>query len=218
MPTTSSNMPPKKADTVGQMSKEELLELFSNVLQPLKDSVNKLQETVQDLQNELAIKDERINKLETIVNEGLDEREQYSRRNNIRVFGIQESESEDTDQIVLDLAAKLGVPLVKQQIDRSHRVGRMGPKPRPIIVKLVSYAQRRALFMAKKSLKGTGTFVCEDLTKTRRELLKKIVEAFSKEKVWTIDGTILVNVGKSRPFRVRFESDFVKLMNNHPPV
>lgn len=200
------------------MSKEELLELFSNVLQPLRDSVNKLQETVQDLQNELAIKDERINNLESLVYEGLDEREQYSRRNNIRIFGIQESDNEDTDQVVLDLAAKLGVPLVKQQIDRSHRVGRKGTKPRPIIVKLVSYAQRKALFMAKKSLKGTGTFVCEDLTKSRRELLKKIVEAYSKEKVWTIDGTILVNVGESRPFRARFESDFVKLLDKYPPV
>lgn len=200
------------------MTKEELIEIFSSVMPSLKESVAKLQETVKEFQRELDSKDERINKLEILVNEGLDEREQYSRRNNIRIFGIKESEDENTDQIVLKVASQLQVPLSVQQIDRSHRVGRKGTKPRPIIVKLVSYKQRQALFMAKKGLKGTKPFICEDLTITRRVLLKKAVETYSSEKVWTSDGTILVDIGKSRPFPVRGESDFENLLEKHPPA
>lgn len=220
-------MPPRRntGSTVGEMSVEDMKTLIADIMKPLNDTVAKLQQDIAGFQDqvkglelELTKKDERISELETVISEGLDEREQYSRRNNIRIFGIKESNGEDTDQLVVDLAeAKLNVVLSKDNIDRSHRVGKPGDKPRPIIVKFVSYAQRRAVFTRKKLLKGSGVSVSEDLTKIRRDLLKRAMDVYSKESVWSSDGVILVNINKPKPFRVRNEKDFQKLLAKHPP-
>ncbi|XP_034231494.1 protein unc-13 homolog C-like [Thrips palmi] len=193
-------------------------------MKPLQDSVNTLQleitslrETVEKLSEELADKDQQIQQLETAVKVGLDEREQYSRRNNVRIFGVKEQSNEDTNNLVIDLAKKMGVHLEHYHIDRSHRIGKAGERPRPIIVKFVSYAERSSLFSAKKRLKGTGVTIREDLTKMRMDLLKTAVSHYSNNAVWTIDGVILVKVNKDRPFRVRSDGDLNKLMKNHPP-
>ena len=70
-----------------------------------------------------------------------DQMQQYSRRNCIRVFGIPEEQVENTDDKICRLVReKLGVCIKKEDIDRSHRVGKKSTsKPRGIIVKLVSY-------------------------------------------------------------------------------
>ncbi len=66
----------------------------------------------------------RVSNLETQV----DEMEQYSRRNCLRISGITDQPGESTDSIVLQIASELGANLTSSDIDRSHRVGR--PRPR----------------------------------------------------------------------------------------
>ena len=198
---------------------------ISEALKPLNDSVTKLHnevssliEQVEELNEELCKKDSEITRLESLVRDGLDEREQYSRRNNLRLFGVKETQNEDTDQLVLQVAEKLKVPLLKHHIDRSHRVGKAGDNPRPIIVKFVSYAQRRDMFLSKKLLKGSQVTIREDLTRARLDLLKGAVSKYSTKAVWSSDGVVMVNVGKPRPFRVKTESDLKKLLQMHPPA
>lgn len=226
-------MPPKqdkqtKKTTVSEMSVDDLQMIISqainSALKPLNDSmanlqkeVSSLKETVKNLSDELAKKDEKIEMLEAVVADGLDEREQYSRRNNLRIFGIPEAENEDTDKLVIDVAGKMGVSLEPYHIDRSHRVGKTSENPRPIIVKFVSYAERRVVFTSKKKLKGSRITVREDLTKTRLDLLKTAESQYSRSAVWTSDGVILVNVGKQRPFRVKTGKDLEKLLKKFPP-
>ena len=56
-----------------------------------------------------------------------DSLEQYSRRNSLRIAGIPEEEGEETDKIVLGLAANLNIELNQTEIDRSHHVGKPVP-------------------------------------------------------------------------------------------
>ena len=94
-----------------------------------------------------------------VTEKQLNDLEQYTRRNSIRIFGIREQSNEDTDQIVVDLAnEKLGFQLTKRDIDHSHRVQQKDPrKPKPIIVKLCSYKDKTSFMRNKKKLKGSGT-------------------------------------------------------------
>ena len=50
--------------------------------------------------------------------------EAYSRRNNLTISGIPETEGEDTDRLVLDVAKSAGVMLSPDDIDVPHRLGR----------------------------------------------------------------------------------------------
>ncbi len=67
--------------------------------------------------------------------------EQYSRRCNIRIFGIQEIRGENCSEVVINfLKTELGLVISLEDIDRHHRVGpSRGDGSRALIVKFVSY-------------------------------------------------------------------------------
>ena len=52
-----------------------------------------------------------------------DELEQYSRRNSLRISGVQEDDPRFTDHIVMDIAKKYDIDVEFKDIDRSHHVG-----------------------------------------------------------------------------------------------
>ena len=80
--------------------------------------------------NKLSERDKKISDLRNEneeLQEELDELQQYNRKPSIRVYGIPESEDEDTDQLLLQLFNKrmqLQPPVQLQEIEISHRVGR----------------------------------------------------------------------------------------------
>lgn len=214
--------------TVGEMQITDLQILISDAVQaaikPVTESVRKLEkemtkmrEDMVQLQGEIVKRDKEIRNLKCTVEMKLDEREQYSRRNNLRIFGIKENNDEKTDEIVLGVAEKLGVKLDIYSIDRSHRIGKKGKYPRPIIVKFISYAIRSELFTRKKKLKGSGITLREDLTKPRFTLLKRAIVAYTDRCVWTSDGVIMVKSGDHKPFKVRCSDDLDSLIERHPP-
>ena len=114
------------------------------------------------MQQALVSKDKKIVELETTLMEKQDDLEQYQRRQSIRIFDVKEEENENTEYLVMDVANKIGVQLVLQKIDKSHRVGSKGKKPRAIIAKFVSYRRRSEVFTNKRQLKGTGVTIRED--------------------------------------------------------
>jgi len=159
----------------------------------------KLQAFIKDLQKQLAEKDQEVKDLRQQLADRTDELEQYQRRNSLRLFGVEESASEDTDCIAIEIAKKIGVDLTVADIDRSHRVGpKRDGKKRPIIVKFVSYRKRREMFLQKKLLKRSGTTIREDLTKERMKVLRAALDRFGEKNVWTIDGTIMIQQGNVR--------------------
>ena len=68
-----------------------------------------------------------------------DDQEQYSRRNGLHIHGLNETKTEDTDEMVLDVVNnKLHIEMSQISTNRSHRLGKRkdpGQKPRAIIVK-----------------------------------------------------------------------------------
>ena len=81
----------------------------------------------------------------------LDDLEQYTRRTNIPIYGIPESNvenadpCEDTDILATNfIKEELGVDLKPEDISRSHRVGKRSSKPRPIIVRLSRHNEQES--------------------------------------------------------------------------
>lgn len=135
----------------------------------------------------------------------LNEIQQYSRRNNLRVFGVPEPTQgvvEDTDTVLRDIFLnQLGVEVRPEEICRSHRISTgkhqsngaiKNSTPRPIIVKFVSYNTRRRVFAQKRKLKGQRIVIREDLTRKNIELLRRAEAAYGRENTWTSDGRIMI--------------------------
>ena len=87
----------------------------------------------------------------------LDDHEQYSRRNSLRLFCLVESENEDITKRTIDalnesMNPKLSPPLRLEEIDRIHRVGPRDKPSRPVLVKFATYASRRRIYKAMVGL------------------------------------------------------------------
>ena len=167
---------------------------------PLLTEVDSLKKSLADVKKEL--KD---------VSARNDDLEQYSRRSCLRISGIPENVSEDTTQIVLDLADRCGTNIGVDDIDRSHRVGRVVSgepqgtnKPREIIVKFRSHGARLQLLKGRAYLreKKLNIYVNEDLSKARKSLshaCRKLKKDSNSNIVntWIYNGNVFVqdNVG-----------------------
>ncbi|XP_071497095.1 uncharacterized protein [Diadema antillarum] len=184
-------------------------------LQTLRYQFEQTESRVMDLENEIKTKatiissmqkEQECNKDEiTNLQRTLNDAEQYSRRNCLWLYGIPESDHEDTDEVMLDLASKeLNVKLKPEDIDRSHRIcpprpvkrGEKTKPPRPIIVKFATYRVRHLVIRNRKRLKGKHIGIEEDLTATNRNLLQKANELVKTNSnviaAWSTDGRILV--------------------------
>lgn len=187
---------------------------ISKIAQVVSEAVEKkLEVLVSRYEEKLLEKTKEIDDLKLQLEERTDELEQYQRRNSLRIFGEPERDGEDTDCIAINVAKKIGVQLDLSDIDRSHRVGRKtNGGTRPIIVKFTSYRKRREMFSSKRNLKKTGITIREDLTRMRLEVLKKAVERFGQQNVWTTDGVVIVKVRNSK-VRVRTIAELDSIHN-----
>ena len=129
---------------------------------------------------------ERLRTQLTAARNELDSLEQYSRRNTLTISGIPETDREDPDALVIDLAKAAGVTVTVADLDRSHRVGPMKrSRPRQIIAKFVFFNKRQELLESRRSLRAgrvqrhpilteqvlAQTFIAENLTKKNQLIL-----------------------------------------------
>lgn len=149
---------------------------------------------------------------------------QYSRRNNLRIFGIPEDEGTRTtrasasleEKVLKCCSDKMNVQIKSENIDRVHRIGKKGDRPRCVIVKFTIYRYRHLVFSNKKVLEGSGVSVNEDLTKNRYLLYMKTVEHFGRDNVWTSDGAVMVNYQNSK-HKILVDNDLIEMVDKFKP-
>ena len=99
-----------------------------------------------------------------------------------------ENSNEDTDKLVLNIINNgLEIDLTEIPIDWTHRTGHpkdKKKKTRPIIVKFVSYYDRKQVFSKKKHLKGKVVSIAETLTSFRMKKLEEAREKHGLKNVW----------------------------------
>ncbi|MEW8545707.1 MAG: hypothetical protein AB2693_19470 [Candidatus Thiodiazotropha sp.] len=188
--------------------------IVQGVLKGLQDQISSLQKANLELQNENRSLTSRVTALESQV----DQAEQYSRRNCLRISGIQETNNENTDEIVLKVASDIGSSVQLPDIDRSHRIGnpnRNRIKPRDIIVKFATYRARADFYKKRTSLKDSGylrVFVNEDLTRRRSGQLyqaRVLMKSGRLKGAWSSDGTILIKTNDDSVHRVTTLTDLI---------
>ena len=186
--------------------------IVEGVLDGLNEQVSKLEETNKQLSEENGLLRNRVEMLERKV----DQAERYSRSNCLRISGINETASENTDNIVLKLAADIDTDIQLPEIERSHRLGnprKARSKPRDIIVKFSSYRNREKQRTLLKVRGHTGVFVNEDLTKFRSGPLydaRRLAKVNLVKGAWSSDGNVLVKDNDDKVHLVSVIGDLVQ--------
>ena len=174
-----------KIDELAQIKAE-----FEAKFQEQNKLIDKLVKRVDVLESTCVIRQKVIDRL-VIAS---DDNQQYSRRESIRIHGIEPKEGESNDdvvKIVEDCHKSMTIPFNRKDIARCHRVGpprtneKTGKKTQAIIVKYTSWGARAAAYKArpKHDTPARKKFsVAPDLTKRRLDLLAAAQEKIKAHK------------------------------------
>ena len=191
---------------------------------------------LEDKQKEISVLQKRILKLKkelACIADEQEEQAQYSRRNCVVIYGVEEKAGENTDEVAMELfKSKLDVEVKHVDIDRSHRLtSKQSNAPRPLIVKFARHNVKQRVYAAKKKLKPKSStptstptsssakstrhepqiFIREHLTVKRQKLIRETLNCPSVMKAWTIDGRIRALAMKNDVISVRTVQDLQKL-------
>ena len=131
-----------------------------------------------------------------VLNASQNDLEQYSRRNNIRIFGIKDQNPKEsfqqTEKLVLSvLDTKLGIKVAPTDIDIAHRIGRFQRDGnRAVIVKFATRKCKYAAMSNRRKLKGSSIVIAEDLTATNYRRLQNIKELRCVTQAWASGGKL----------------------------
>lgn len=133
-----------------------------------------------------------------------EEMEAYSRRNCLLFHGIQEQPEEEVTDVMVNFINNMAIPNFKMSAALIDDIHRLGPrksnstKPRPIIIKFMSYVQRKKIWEEKRRLKGTSSLITESLSKCRMDLYNKTKMIIGKFKTWTFNGRVFALIDGRR--------------------
>ena len=98
----------------------ESVKFITSKFDELEKDQKKKEKIIKNLKGEVSYLSEKLRKME----KSIEAQQQYSRRNYLFLYGIEETKGEDTDNIVLEvLNSGIDLNISKTALDRSRRIG-----------------------------------------------------------------------------------------------
>ncbi len=199
-PTPEAQDQSASSDTVSAVLVMEKLDSIAkditNVNKEVKDlraSLEFSQKSIDEIRKRLGAIEEKQTKFSSLsqevqtlkmqnrqLHEKLERLESYSRKNNLIITGLKESDGENPEQVVSQFLSTLVPGSVA--VERCHRLGpsqRKG-KSRPMIVRFQSYPDRKKVWEKRFQLKGKDVWLKEDFPASieeKRQSLYPILQA-----------------------------------------
>ena len=198
------------------MDKIEKMEGRIFQLETERDS---LKADVEDVKKENVVLKQQIRNLQRTVDKKHNDTEQYSRRWNLRVFGIKESEKENCVEKCLKLFnEKVHVETREEDIQVAHRVpgqpaqqettgGQRKRRPPAIIVQFESRRIRDKILQNRRVLARSGFVIAEDLTYKNFRLLKAAQDHSATNDAWVTNGKVIALLKNGKKVRVDIDTD-----------
>ena len=185
------------------------IETMSSREETLTKERNKLK---AELSQEVSLREKQTNELE-----------QYGRRNNVRITGIDDSVAETaemtTTKVVNLMNDKLSMSVSEHDVDISHRMGKFDQnKKRPIIVKFTRRHVQHDVMKNAKMLRGTGIYINEDLTKLNAKVLTavRVKDKDNVARAWSFQGKLFLKYVTDQIEEVKYK-DFAYWLNKDWP-
>ena len=190
-------------------SLHKIIENQNNTIFELRKSLEYSQQDIIDIKKELLECKKQISDNSTKMNENHQlskslqikqaKMEDHSRKNNIRIEGIDEAKQENWEQTLVKVQQLIDnkLELENIKVDFAHRINRKQNKsgPRPIIARFAHDSDKEKTLKNSWKLKGSQVFINEDLSEftlqKRKEQMTDMINArkagkiayFNKEKL-----------------------------------
>ena len=151
----------------------------------------------------------------------LNELEQYTRRNSVRIYGVSDQDKNETSNktitaVIKLINNKLDLNISPEVIDTAHRLGQFREDGnRPIIVKFVSRETKHLIIGSRRKLKGSAIVIREDLTKKNAKLLETVSRSEGVKSAWSSEGKIFALLSNGRKVRIGSDLDVTTFLNNN---
>jgi hypothetical protein len=201
-------------DTIQQINKK------LEILMEMNNKIEDVQKHVTSITEELKIYKEKVIKLEKIIEnkeraiESLESRvmslEQYSRKNNIEIIGVDKTKEENLEQIFEVICNKLKLTDVsREDIETIHRIPNINSRKESIIVQLKSRNVREKILSKRKTeirnsdivgrsnspTQDSSIYIRENQSKEFKKLfwdVKTIARENGFKFIWSKNGKILI--------------------------
>ena len=193
----------QRIDERGEKLESAILEL-----QLENDSLKK---QVQDLKKEKEEQKEEVRRTNVVLRQTriqVNQFEQWSRKWNVRIWGLKDDENESLQECALKVVSffrnEMGMTNFPEEgIDIAHRIGPFRhDENRQVMVRFSRMAERNAVLQAKSRLRGKPMSIAEDLTVSNYKLLNAVKSKAGKQNAWTRDGTVFARLQSGRVVRI----------------
>lgn len=129
----------------------------------------------------------------------LDNIDQHSKRNNIRVYGIPEEDSGRQEDILQAICKFTKMNITHEKVENAYRIGKSTQAgQRSILIKFKEHKYKEEVMQNRKVLKGTKIIISDDLTKTRHSILREAVNRLGSKNVYCLSGRIFFRKGSEK--------------------
>ncbi|CAC5403218.1 unnamed protein product [Mytilus coruscus] len=163
--------------------------LESTLDKEMNERLNKIQTEIRKIdQNEaktLSIRKElsKTTEIAKVANISSNYNEQYSRKNNIKVYNFPWKEQQDLRQEFIQMVkSDLNITLHDRDIVAIHRLPAQR-EPRPLIVRCFNTDVKRSIMRKRKELRNKVKFV-DDVTTRNMALIKRLEDSGRFDQVW----------------------------------
>ena len=186
----------------------EKLEAAIYSLQQENDKLRKQVDNLMNDKQDLKAENERVKSTMRKMKMQHNHLEQWSRKWNVRIWGLQDEERETTDNCISKVTnffrCELGLSdFPPDRIDVAHRLGKFREtQKRAVIVRFLHLTDRTLVLQTKGRLKGKPFGIAEDLTGENYRLLNKVKQMAGRGNAWSRDGVIFARLQSGRTVRV----------------
>ena len=186
----------------------------------VKDRVNEINNRLDYLTFENVEIKERLDKVENKLKKQKEKtkaaleqsnyNEQFSRKNNVKVMGVEVLEDETevnlTEEIISIVRQKTHVNIQPSEIVALHRIPSKH-NPKPVLVKFINNSVKTRLMKHRKIMKQQGYKLVDDVTKKNTELIGKLLKHDKIESAWFFNGFIYGKTTEGRRHKFDLFSD-----------
>ncbi len=213
-------------DNLKSEIKEELVAELG--IDELKSDIFDLRQDNDNLKNELENKSKAIADLQTTVEKlskmskaafcQSNQNEQYSRKNNIKVFDMPvETDENLLEKFITVMKDKGGVRVDRDEIAAIHRIDHRDKKiTKPVLVKFVSTDAKMRYISARKQLKTNKSVrLADDVTKANVMLINRLKAHLRIENSWYFNGRVYGESTEGKKIKFYPHDDINAILGNY---
>ncbi|KAK6186728.1 hypothetical protein SNE40_006008 [Patella caerulea] len=195
----------------------ELNEKYENAtlkIEQLTAEKSALQKQVEDLDTDLNKENKRINESINMANYN----EQYSRKMNIRVFGLPTQESQDLKETFIEHIKRIAnVGIAREEIIALHKLPTKYPdRPTPVLVKMINTETKSKIMKCKTTFLLNNIKLADDITKRNLSLMNRAYNHQRVDQVWFFNGCVYAKSTGRKKIRIGLFDDLDEKMLSAP--